>query len=321
MNMKINSLDKGFYSCLRSIIFVNKLFGVVTFNVSKRQFSRFHQIINLMWIIIYIAMSIQCLIKVSATRETLDLLNVTDFLQIFSTTLQLVVTWLLGAVNQKQHLKFLNKFENTEKSFNLLGVWFHYSPLHKTILTKLLKHLSLLFVVLFLQIYLYKAVFEPNMFAYGIVLYLPYIINSSLIQLVITYLQILKSRFKILNDHLALLGTSHEESSKNLNIISNVSNLGNKLFTLRVIGYLHHELTKCCKYLNKIFGIILLAQFAVSFIATTVCMYFISTASKASFVNLLAPLTICGPYSLGSWYICHCCQITKEEVKSTDLFI
>lgn len=313
-----------FHTAIKPLLITCKLFGMAPFAITKNDYkiSRINISYNGLFLLIYISAFVYVVIQDIINPHELDLLlHTISTLQNLAGFGVTIVIWLSSVLNQKKYILALNKVNEIDRSFRVLGIWMYYEKIRKISIGLIV--ISFIYVTLCLctESKLYFA----NVSALNLLRHTLYnvpLINYSVLTIqVYIYLKLIRDRFTILNQHLKELQKYENNTISVINVknIKLTSPLGTKLSLLRLICPLHHELCKAANLFDSIFGINLLVTFGNSFVAITTYMYYIiiklknvKDDSAQEILNVLGPLTL---NIIETIWLCWICHATVEEVR------
>lgn len=315
-----------FFRAIKPLLLICKIFGMVPFQAVKNTYkvSKLGIAYNVVFLVTYVALFVYVTVYEITNPYKRDLLVHTIYiLQNLSGFGVTTVIWVSSVINQKMYIQALNKLSEIDKSLKSLGIWMYYDKIRKVSIILLSVVCTSVLASLLGESKLY---IESNK-VYSVMVHLLYnisLVNYAVLTVqVYIYLNMLRDRFSILNQHLREIEKYQDEP--NISIIESknfklTNPLGTKLSLLRLICPLHHELCKAANMFDNIFGINLLVSFGNSFVSITTYMYYMILKLKAfneDSANEI--LSIMGTFALNIIFttcLCWICHATVEEVKN-----
>lgn len=306
-----------FYESLKPLLIISSFLGVISFNLGELTRSNLRIITNVLLVIFYIILSAHSLYERSIL-DTKLLLTTTDMMQASTSTLQVVVSWIMSALIQDKMISFLKRVSEIDKAFRQLGVYIYYDAVHRTVIKRLIVRLTLGIASTISQLFIYDYALVVSQIGFNFILYFAILVNVVIVEQFYTYTKLVRVRYEILNQHIQQVQKCVDVTKENISYIKLTEPIGSKLSTLRIICPIHHELTKIAKLLNDSFGIMLLMSFQASFVAIIVSLYdcsvYLRFFKMENVKELCGSIIMCCTYVLDCLCICYSCHSTVEAV-------
>lgn len=309
-----------FVETIKVPLLISKFFGSVSFKMETNRYSvsKLNIAINIVLVLTFGTFVILALINHLTVAKNSILTKTTDALEILSACSHVIVVWISSAIYQQKHINLLMKIKNIEKRLQKLNVWMCFKKNANEIRIKIIIRYIGIILCIITQTLFYEFERSPHGFILHSTFYIPIIINSTICQLFLGYISIIKESYTILNRNLQQISIDidHQPHKPTLKI----RYLQNKVHVLKIISKLHQDLTKIVHDFNAVFGVVLLGSFGVTFVVIIIDFYYcIPLLQKPSYKNLtifIATLCNCSPYIIESCLLCHACNSTNEEVST-----
>lgn len=298
-----NKLQK-FLNSINTLLIQNQIFGLITFTKNLKP-SKIRKLCIILILIIYICAILYCMYNHAKSSYNLTLRS-TTLLLLTCCGSYISVIWLNGLLNEKKYIKFLIELAQFDCSFQQKFL----DNCYKNKKQNFFKQSFLRFSFLTIYICYYSYNTNSKIFYHvlsQISLYLMMILSSVSCHQVIEFVSILKTRFKIINTEINKLFSQNNKEE----------NLHKKFYVLAKICSLHLHLSELVILFNKIFGLVLLFMFGVSFLIITLSLFYVTSELQASEIQwkqalnvLMSSLTSI----VDTIYVCTICYSTTQEV-------
>lgn len=305
---------------IKPMLFVSRMFGLLTFTYSDKGLneSKIKYIGNILALLIYTPITFYG-IMIRLRHRTMVLYKTTDIIQLIVSMVYLEIAWIMSMVYQKKNIKLLNEIKNYDKNTIRTNNNIDYKRTLRYIWYNIGIRILVTIVSIAGQVMTLTYSFNTiNKSMFYVVNFFPTILNSAVCLQSVTYIHLIRYRFKVLNKMIhSIVISVNTQSTGTIQSINIYKKVSGDLVKLYNICSMHHQLAKLIKLFNKTFGVTLLVMFGVSFVNIVVGLYFPCANFRSEEIDwdtVVNYLLVCLPFIMDTIYVCHGCNSTVEEV-------
>lgn len=306
--------QKRFFDSIKVLIVQSQIFGLVTFDYSKKRFqqSKVRCLYAFLLLYTHISLNLFALYRIVSIVEGPPIIyRATDLLLLILNGAYSGTLWLCGIFHGKKFILLLLKIIDFD--VKLYTVCINYSKSQKKNYVEIFIRFFLLVVIIGSCISYTISHTQNHDVVADVADYVLVVLNSVSCHLIIDVVKMIKVRATLLNGEIQQL-IEHLRKNNKTQQTQKFTNF----LPLNEICALHHANTKIIKHFNGTFGLILLQMFGFGFVVTVVSFFYCAAELQKSQVQPLALLwafAACTIFVIDMVKTCHACYHTIEEVK------
>ncbi|KAJ3647883.1 hypothetical protein Zmor_019733 [Zophobas morio] len=304
---------RRFLSTVNLLLIHGQIVGLVTFTYDKKKFQScaWRKLYSVFLILVHLAFMSFCMYVIPTITGANSIYKNTGYIIMVANAAYAVTVWSSSILGSDSYIKLLGKMIDFDVQLQTSCVIIDYNKARKRVAFHLLGRY--VFVTLLCVYYHFSQARSQlaQKVAEVAAIFLIFF-NSAICYQATELVTILKTRFMLLNKQITSL-----VDSSTTTVPKNGTKQTQKDFAILCkVCTLHHHLSKCVRFFNQAFGVILLAMFAVSFISIVLCLFYTSVALQKTVLNwdeVLYTTAASVPFIVDSIFVCHVCYTTIEE--------